>query len=44
LHMSKAALERVKSIGGWARYGEKMYELFSELTAQNCPAILSAAS
>jgi hypothetical protein len=29
--MSSAALERVKSIGGWEGYGETMYQLFAEL-------------
>lgn len=28
--MSLAALERVKSIGGWDQYGEAMYNVFSE--------------
>jgi starch synthase len=29
--MSSAALERVKSIGGWEGYGETMYQLFAQL-------------
>jgi alpha-maltose-1-phosphate synthase len=29
--MSSAARERVKSLGGWERYGETMYQLFAEL-------------
>jgi glycosyltransferase involved in cell wall biosynthesis len=29
--MSEAALERVKSIGGWEQYGERMYQIFSLL-------------
>jgi starch synthase len=28
--MSEAALRRVKSIGGWEQYGEKMFQIFSE--------------
>jgi alpha-maltose-1-phosphate synthase len=28
--MSEAALQRVKSIGGWDQYGEKMFQIFSE--------------
>jgi glycosyltransferase involved in cell wall biosynthesis len=28
--MSEAALRRVKSIGGWDQYGEKMFQIFSE--------------
>lgn len=28
--MGAAALERVKSIGGWEQYGERMYQIFSE--------------
>lgn len=32
--MSEAALQRVKSIGGWAQYGERMHQVFSELIAQ----------
>jgi hypothetical protein len=35
MRMSEAALERVKSIRGWAQYGEKMYEVFSELTGRS---------
>jgi hypothetical protein len=34
----------VKSLGGWAQYGEKMYEVFAELSAQNQPVALSTAS
>jgi starch synthase len=30
LHMSEAALRRVKSIGGWDQYGERMVQIFSE--------------
>jgi glycosyltransferase involved in cell wall biosynthesis len=30
LHMSEAALRRVKSIGGWDQYGERMFQIFSE--------------
>jgi alpha-maltose-1-phosphate synthase len=30
IRMSEAALRRVKSIGGWDQYGEKMYQIFSE--------------
>jgi len=30
LRMSDAALRRVKSIGGWEQYGEKMFQIFSE--------------
>ncbi len=30
--MSAAALGRVKSLGGWERYGQTMYQLFEELT------------
>jgi alpha-maltose-1-phosphate synthase len=30
LHMSEAALDRVKSIGGWDQYGERMFQIFSE--------------
>jgi glycosyltransferase involved in cell wall biosynthesis len=44
LRMSHAAMERVKSLGGWAQYGEKMYEVFAELSAQNQPVALSTAS
>jgi glycosyltransferase involved in cell wall biosynthesis len=29
--MSEAAVQRVKSIGGWDQYGETMYHIFSEL-------------
>jgi starch synthase len=29
--MSAAALARVKSLGGWERYGETMYQVFAEL-------------
>jgi alpha-maltose-1-phosphate synthase len=29
--MSEAALQRVKSIGGWDQYGETMYQIFSEV-------------
>ena len=29
--MSAAALGRVKSLGGWERYGQTMYQLFAEL-------------
>jgi starch synthase len=29
--MSAAALERVKSLGGWEQYGETMYQVFAEL-------------
>jgi starch synthase len=28
--MSEAALRRVKSIGGWEQYGEKMFQIFSQ--------------
>lgn len=28
--MSRAASERVKSLGGWEQYGETMYQIFSE--------------
>ncbi len=31
LRMSEAALQRVKSIGGWEQYGQRMYQIFSEL-------------
>jgi alpha-maltose-1-phosphate synthase len=31
LRMSEAALQSVKSIGGWDQYGERMYRVFSEL-------------
>jgi alpha-maltose-1-phosphate synthase len=30
LGMSEAALQRVKSLGGWEQYGETMYRIFSE--------------
>jgi len=30
--MSRAAMQRVKSIGGWDQYGETMYRIFSDLT------------
>jgi starch synthase len=30
LRMAEAALERVKSIGGWDQYGERIYQIFSE--------------
>jgi starch synthase len=36
--MSEAALLRVKSIGGWEHYGERMHQIFSELITQNYPA------
>lgn len=32
--MSEAALQRVKSLGGWAQYGERMHQVFSELIAR----------
>ena len=31
LRLSKAALQRVKAMGGWERYGDQMYQIFSEL-------------
>jgi alpha-maltose-1-phosphate synthase len=31
LRISEAALQRVKSIGGWVQYGERMHQVFSEL-------------
>jgi glycosyltransferase involved in cell wall biosynthesis len=31
--MSEAALQRVKSMGGWEQYGETIYRIFSELIA-----------
>jgi starch synthase len=31
--MSEAAMHRVKSIGGWDEYGERMYDIFSGLMA-----------
>jgi alpha-maltose-1-phosphate synthase len=30
--MSQAAVQRVKSISGWDRYGDRMYQIFSEAT------------
>jgi alpha-maltose-1-phosphate synthase len=30
--MSQAALRRVKSLGGWEQYGEKMHAIFSEVS------------
>jgi glycosyltransferase involved in cell wall biosynthesis len=32
--MSEAALQRMKSIGGWTQYGERMHQVFSELIAR----------
>jgi glycosyltransferase involved in cell wall biosynthesis len=32
--MSKAALQRVNSIGGWEQYGAAMYRIFAELVAR----------
>lgn len=34
LRMSEAALQRVKSIGGWTQYGESMHQAFSQLIAR----------
>ena len=31
LRMSEAAVQRVKSIGGWDQYGERIYRIFSEM-------------
>jgi len=31
LRMSEAAMKRVKSIGGWGQYGQRMFDIFSEL-------------
>jgi len=31
--MSQAAVQRVKSISGWDRYGDRMFQIFSEATA-----------
>jgi starch synthase len=42
--MSAAALDRVKSIGGWQQYGEMMLGIFSELTEQRRLIVLSKAS
>ena len=39
--MSKAAIQRVKSMGGWEQYGETMYRILSELTARDHPLSLS---
>jgi glycosyltransferase involved in cell wall biosynthesis len=36
--MSEAAVRRVKSIGGWEQYGERMHQIFSELVANKPPA------
>lgn len=33
--MSEAAIRRVKSIGGWEQYGNKMHQIFSELVSQH---------
>jgi starch synthase len=33
LGMSEAALQRVKSFGGWEQYGETMYRIFSEVSS-----------
>jgi glycosyltransferase involved in cell wall biosynthesis len=30
MRMSEAALKRVKSIGGWGQYGQRMFDIFSE--------------
>ena len=30
LRMREAALRRVKSVGGWDQYGERMFQIFSE--------------
>ena len=32
--MSEAAIQRMKSIGGWTQYGERMHQAFSELIAR----------
>ena len=32
--MREASLRRVKSVGGWMQYGERMYQVFSELIAR----------
>jgi glycosyltransferase involved in cell wall biosynthesis len=39
LRMSEAALQRVKSIGGWERYGATMYRIFSEAIASRVPML-----
>ena len=31
LRMSEAALELVRSLGGWEQYGEQMYQIFSKV-------------
>ena len=36
-HMSEAALERVKSLGGWDSYGQRWQQLLTELTASSPP-------
>ncbi|HEY1484321.1 MAG TPA: glycosyltransferase [Candidatus Acidoferrum sp.] len=33
IKMSDAALQRVKTLGGWERYGETMFKIFSEVVA-----------
>ena len=35
--MSRAALERVRAMGGWEQYGDRMLEVFSEVVTGKQP-------